>query len=178
MIVIGNTSPPKERGGKGKMNNFESIEQYPFLAPVQEAWREIKSEYEKASQHLQDWPEKYLYTQGWKAFGLYFKDQQMPQGIELCPITWSIIKNIPGLFIAGYSVLKPETKIHPHFGYTTAVLRSHLGLICPAGAWIEVNGEKYEWKEGEMVVFDDTKQHSAANESEEERVIFLLDFRR
>lgn len=155
---------------------FQTIDTYPFLAPVQEAWQDIRKEYEVACKHLTPWPERYLYNEGWQAFGLTFMGEQLPEGIAKCPETWRIIKDIPGLFIAGFSVLKPKTTIYPHRGYTATVWRSHLGIICPEGAWIEVGGERKSWVEGEMFVFDDTIEHSAANESDQDRVIFLLDF--
>jgi hypothetical protein len=38
--------------------------------------------------------------------------------------------------------------------------------------------EEAVWKEGEWIVFDDTHEHSARNEGDEERVVLLVDFMR
>jgi beta-hydroxylase len=83
---------------------------------------------------------------------------------------------VPGLFIAGFSVLKPRCHIKPHVGYTPEVWRSHLGLICPEGAWLQVEDEKHEWTSGQVVVFDDTRLHSAGNDASTERVVLIVDF--
>ena len=43
---------------------------------------------------------------------------------------------------------------------------------------IEVNGETYHWKEGQTVVFDDTFEHEAWNNSDEARVVLFIDVER
>ena len=43
---------------------------------------------------------------------------------------------------------------------------------------IEVNEETYHWKEGKAVVFDDTFEHEAWNDSDQERVVLFIDFER
>jgi beta-hydroxylase len=98
------------------------------------------------------------------------------EGEQLCPLTASLVHQIPGLFIAGFSLLKPNCKIKPHVGYTNEVYRSHLGLACPPQAWLKVDDETYHWRSGEVVVFDDTKMHSAENASNTNRVVLIVDF--
>jgi beta-hydroxylase len=51
----------------------------------------------------------------------------------------------------------------------------HLGLVCPEGAWIDIGGDRYYWKDGESMVFDDTIEHFAQNPSDQTRVIFMVD---
>ena len=41
-----------------------------------------------------------------------------------------------------------------------------------------MNGERYFWKNGEGIIFDDNYLHDAANESDEVRVVLWLDLRR
>jgi beta-hydroxylase len=43
---------------------------------------------------------------------------------------------------------------------------------------IEVDGETYHWKNGESLIFDDTYQHRAWNQSDELRVVLFVDFLR
>ncbi|NDB57498.1 aspartyl/asparaginyl beta-hydroxylase domain-containing protein [bacterium] len=167
------------------------IEKFPFLYPIQEAWEDILNEYKTAltidsnsgmasNGLVWPWPDKDLYNKGWKAIGLVYKgrdDYHYTKMVrDLFPITNKLVKSIPGVYIAGFSILEPKTRIYPHTGYTTAVYRSHLGLITPKGAWIEVAGEKVEWEQGKMFVFDDTVTHNAYNGSDEERVILMVDF--
>lgn len=167
------------------------IEKFPFLYPLQEAWEDILAEY-KASIAIETtsgitdnglvwpWPDKDLYNKGWKTVGLVYKGRDdyhyTKQVRERFPLTNKLVKEVPGVYIAGFSILEPKTRIYPHTGYTTAVYRSHLGLITPKGAWIEIAGEKVEWEQGKLFVFDDTVTHNAYNGSDEERVILMVDF--
>ena len=167
------------------------IEKFPFLYPIQEAWEDILAEYKAAiavetTSGMTDnglvwpWPDKDLYNKGWKAVGLVYKGRDdyyyTKQVRERFPLTNKLVKEVPGVYIAGFSILEPKTRIYPHTGYTTAVYRSHLGLVTPKGAWIEIAGEKVEWEAGKMFVFDDTVTHNAYNGSDEERVILMVDF--
>jgi beta-hydroxylase len=174
------------------MSFIYSIDEYKFLYTIQEAWKEILDEYKKAVATIKvdsgfvnnglvyPWPEKDLYDKGWKAIGLVYKgrdDYYYTQQVrEQFPLTNKLVKAIPGVYIAGFSILEPKTRIYPHTGYTSDVFRSHLGLICPKGAYLEVNGERIEWEEGKMFVFDDMVTHNAYNGSDEERVILMVDF--
>ena len=174
------------------MSNFLEIDKFPFLYKIQEAWEDILGEYlehiKLTSQSgmtqepglIWPWPEKHLYNQGWKAVGLIYKgrdDFRYTQEVKKhFPITNKLVNEIPRCYIAGFSILEPKTRIYPHTGYTHDVYRSHLGLITPKGAWIEVNGEQKEWEPGKMFVFDDMIRHSAYNGSDEERVILMVDF--
>ena len=55
-------------------------------------------------------------------------------------------------------------------------LRIHLGLKIPQkGCEMEISGTKVNWTEGGVIVFDDSFEHWVWNDSEEERMIFILD---
>jgi len=95
-------------------------------------------------------------------------------------------------------VLEPHQHIKPHWGYWKGFVRYHLGVIIPDNnanrkCWIRINpeaqdrtqardaieqGERYFWKNGEAVLFDDTFLHDAANESDQVRVVLFLDLAR
>jgi beta-hydroxylase len=56
-----------------------------------------------------------------------------------------------------------------------------LALIVPAdtkSCAIEVNGETRYWREGETMVFDDSFEHEAWNDSNQVRVVLFIDFER
>jgi beta-hydroxylase len=174
------------------MSYIYPIDKYPFLYKIQDAWEDILGEFNEhvklnSQSGMMDmpgliwpWPEKHLYNQGWKAVGLIYKgrdDFRYTQEVKKhFPITNKLVMEVPGVYIAGFSILEPKTKIYPHTGYTKDVYRSHLGLITPKGAYLEVAGEKVEWEQGKMFVFDDMVTHNAYNGSDEERVILMVDF--
>ena len=55
-------------------------------------------------------------------------------------------------------------------------LRIHLGLKIPQkGCGMEISGTQVNWTEGCVIIFDDSFEHWVWNNSEEERMIFILD---
>jgi aspartyl/asparaginyl beta-hydroxylase (cupin superfamily) len=74
-----------------------------------------------------------------------------------------------------FSILKPGTRIAPHNGFLNTRLICHLPLIVPDNCAIRVGNETRTWKTGEMMIFDDSIEHEAWNESEETRVVLIFD---
>ena len=128
--------------------------------------------------HFTPWPERELYGQGWDVFGLYFFEQRLSENCALCPGTTALVEQVPGMTTAGFSRMAPGTHIRPHVGYTERVLRCHLGLIAPPGCRLRVGDETRCWEENKCLIFDDTLEHEAWNESDADRVVLLLDFRK
>lgn len=157
------------------MKIFEGTDLYPSLLPLETHWREISEEYERVAHQSRQWHEHALHNGLWQTVGLYQFGKWLPE-CDACPVTRQCLEKIPGLFIAGFSLLHPGCKIQPHKGYSDEVLRSHLGLICPQPSWIEVGGQQHHWRAGEVIVFDDTQLHSACNDSSATRVVLIADF--
>ena len=44
--------------------------------------------------------------------------------------------------------------------------------------FIDVEGDRYHWKNGEVMIFDDTYNHYAVNGTDKLRVILFLDYMR
>lgn len=156
---------------------FMGVERFDFLRPVAEAWREIRGEFVRARDMARPWPETYLHNGGWFTIPLIFNRARMPWA-DAAPRTFELASRVPGVFIAGFSILRPGAVIEPHVGYTDRVLRSHLGLFTNGQAYIDVGGERQHWRDGELFVFDDTVSHHAANPGATDRVVLILDFDR
>jgi aspartate beta-hydroxylase len=73
------------------------------------------------------------------------------------------------------SILKPRTRIPPHFGNANHRLTVHLPLIVPAGCGVEVAGEARETRFGRLMIFDDSYEHSAWNDSDAARVVLIFE---
>jgi beta-hydroxylase len=138
-------------------------------------WTHIRSEYDLISKKAVRWPEKDIHNGKWGVIGFLFQERKMLVS-EHAPITCQICDNIPGIHTYGFSIMKPGCEIHPHVGYTGKVLRCHLGLHTNSKSAIMVDDEVRSWSDGEVLVFDDTKMHSAWNRGSTDRVILLLDF--
>ena len=74
-----------------------------------------------------------------------------------------------------FSALAPDTEIPPHTGETNARLVVHLPLIVPESCSYRVGFQHRSWKEGELLVFDDTIEHTARNNSDQLRVVLIFD---
>ena len=74
-----------------------------------------------------------------------------------------------------YSVFSPGTHLLPHRGVTNTRVVAHLPLLIPEDCALRVGGEDHHWREGEVVVFDDTYEHEAWNRSARTRVVMIFD---
>lgn len=74
-----------------------------------------------------------------------------------------------------FSRLGPGARIPPHHGMLNARLICHLPLIVPDGCGFRVGGETRRWEVGELLVFDDSVEHEAWNESDRDRIIMIFD---
>ena len=149
----------------------------PALAPIAKHWQTIRSELNALrSPQFIPWPETFLYDNSWTVFGLVHNAKAMPLGIALCPKTYALLKDIPDLLTAGFSKLSPKTTIFPHRGNNIPPrYRCHLGMIVPQHCCFTVVGQDYSWKEREWLCFDDAEEHSATNQSDEDRIVLLID---
>ena len=117
----------------------------------------------------------------WSHYGLWRGGKAEEDHLAGCPQTRDALlatdmADIEGLCPnAMFSVLAPRTEIPPHNGETNARLVCHLPLIVPEGCLYRVGFETRSWREGELLIFDDTLEHSARNDSDHTRVVLLFD---
>lgn len=101
--------------------------------------------------------------------------------IAACPRTWAAVRAAPLPRIEGmgptamFSLLRPGARINPHTGVFNTRLTCHLPLIVPPGCGFRVGNETREWREGELLVFDDTIEHEAWNMGTQERIVLIFD---
>lgn len=96
---------------------------------------------------------------------------------EICKL-FSKIKSIN---YTAFSRLHPKSKLAPHKHNNPACLIFHMGLVIPPGntCGLSVNNEVHLWsKPGDAVIFDDNLEHSAWNDSDQERIILYSNFLR
>lgn len=136
-----------------------------------------------------------LHSGSWDWHSYILNGTTQPRFKESCPNTESLIQHIhPELFLnnpfgfAFFSTLHGKSFIRPHFGPMNLRLRIHLPLIVPSETkpdaysskpvtkcGIRVGNQIRSWEEGKAVVFDDSYEHEVWNETDEVRVILLLD---
>jgi beta-hydroxylase len=139
-----------------------------------------------------------IHTIAWKAF-MFKAGRFVEPNCALAPRTAAILRGLPSVHNAFFSIIEPHQYITPHWGYYKGFVRYHLGVIIPEDnarkqCWLRVNadatdnaqrdkslvdrGQKHYWKNGRGFVFDDTYLHDAANESDQVRVVLWLDVER
>jgi aspartyl/asparaginyl beta-hydroxylase (cupin superfamily) len=114
----------------------------------------------------------------WKTYFLYGYGFQADLGVQTCPRTAALMREIPGMTTAMFSILSPRKHILDHRGPYKGVLRYHLGLIVPDNAEacrIRVGDDFRHWQEGGSMVFDDTFNHEVWNDTDETRVVLFVD---
>jgi aspartyl/asparaginyl beta-hydroxylase (cupin superfamily) len=115
----------------------------------------------------------------WRSFFLRGYGCDIAENMARCPRTTALVRQIPGLNSAFFSILAPGAHIPPHRGVTKGLVTCHLGLIVPHGnVRMRVDREIVPWAEGETLLFDDTYEHEVWNDTEETRVVLLIQFAR
>lgn len=146
----------------------------------EEAMRLADAQRIRAAEENNDAGFNSFFRSGWKRFYLKWYDAQHPSANELCPNTVRILQGIPEIKAAMFAVLPPGAKLNPHRDPFAGSLRYHLGLVTPNDddCFIEVDGERYSWRDGQSVVFDETYIHWAENRSDVTRTILFCDVER
>ena len=117
----------------------------------------------------------------WSHYGLWRNGQPDEAHLAQCPETCKALEALDMAAIDGlcpnamFSALAPHTEIPPHTGETNARLVVHLPLIVPEKCSYRVGFEHRTWKEGEVLIFDDTIEHAARNDSDALRVVLIFD---
>ncbi len=117
----------------------------------------------------------------WSAFHLIENGAPVLGNAERCPATLAALANLPTPEIEGrspmalFSVLKPHTHIPPHSGMLNTRLIVHLPLIVPEGCRLRVGNDVRPVVAGKAMIFDDSIEHEAWNDSDETRVVLLFE---
>lgn len=118
----------------------------------------------------------------WSALFLWDYGRLVAENAAIFPQTIKALEAAPLPDISGqapmalFSKLAANTKIPPHNGLLNTRLICHLPIIVPenCGA-LRVGNEERSWVEGELLIFDDSMEHEAWNNSNDERVILLFE---
>ena len=117
----------------------------------------------------------------WSAFHLFKSGAPLAENAARCPAAMAALAGLPIPHIAGrspmalFSILAPRTHIKPHSGMLNTRLICHLPLIVPPNCRLRVGNETRTVEAGKMLIFDDSIEHEAWNDSDEMRVILLFE---
>ncbi len=150
-------------------NNWQKIKQ--------EAMSLLSLDHIKASQTRNDAGFNTFFKRGWRRFYLKWYNNNHESAKKLCPYTVSLINQIPNVKAAMFALLPAHSKLGAHRDPYAGSIRYHLGLSTPNSedCFILVDGEKYVWRDGEDVLFDETYVHEAYNNTDHDRLILFCD---
>ena len=117
----------------------------------------------------------------WKIFIIKWMDKINENAYKNCPFTSQLIDQLKDVRVAMFSILMPGKYIPKHKGPSTGCLRYHLGIKIPKdkdNCYIKINNEKFNWNEGEGLLFDDTYVHEVYNNTNEPRIVLFVDIDR
>ncbi len=169
----------------GRVPVIESA-QFPFTTRFEENWADIRKEAMAIITRGQDVDVQEFFKEHasmmngahWRSYVFLLYGVEFEEHMEACPVTASLVRGVPEISSAMFSILPPGSRLTPHYGPFKGVLRYHLGLIVPKdteNCRLVVDGRPYAWGEGKSLVFDDTFLHEAYNQSEEVRVVLFMD---
>jgi aspartyl/asparaginyl beta-hydroxylase (cupin superfamily) len=117
----------------------------------------------------------------WGALYLWQNGKRVEANANRAPATMNALAAAPIPVIeqrspmALFSLLKPGTHIQPHHGLLNTRLICHIPLIVPGDCALRVGNETRAWREGEALIFDDSFEHEAWNNSDQTRIVLLFE---
>ena len=117
----------------------------------------------------------------WSSYFFWQEGRPYPENIARCPKTVAALNAWPRCDLprtgptAMFSLLAPKTRIPPHTGVTNARVVVHIPLIVPTDCGFRVGAETRPWELGKALVFDDTIEHEAWNNSDQLRAVLIID---
>lgn len=157
---------------------------WPEVKRIEENWTIIRDELLEAVKRENTGMEPYKDLSktdkkaSWSTAGLVYWTVRSPENIARFPKTWVLFKDIPNLTSCSLHRLSPHSTIKPHIGDTDAMARFHIGLVVPAGlprCGFRCGPDRKGWVEGKALCFNDAREHTAWNNTDDDRYIISFD---
>ena len=200
-IVAGKSKPYTAQSNQLHVPRLPAIPffdraQFPYLESLEAKTDVIRAELEAALAAARDRFVPYIqYAPGqpvnqwqelnhslrWSTLHLWRNGKPVEDNLARCPETARALAALPLADIGGlcpnamFSALAPHSRIPPHHGETNARVIAHLPLIVPEHCRYRVGFDWRQWRVGETLIFDDTIEHEARNDSDELRVVLIFD---
>ena len=160
-----------------------------FCAPVRAVLDSFVAEFPRLQDEFRcaDAPDRYVdghtgYTgalKTWRHRIVFDHDMnQTEDGRQSFPLLSSLVRPLMDEKLARkcfFAVMRAGSRLANHCGGTNLYLRMHLGVVIPDGdLGLRVGGAVRRWREGEIILFDDSFGHEAWNLSDRDRHVLLL----
>ncbi len=163
---------------------------FPWTARLTEKWQIIAGEAASILRHrdavppLREISPDHARIAGdgnWRSFFLIGYGYEVAENCLRAPVTAELVRRIPDLNSAFFSILEPGAAIPRHRGVTRGLVTCHLGLIVPdtpERCVMQVEDSHLSWEAGKWLVFDDSYYHEVHNRTDQRRVILLVQVKR
>ncbi|MBD2462548.1 aspartyl/asparaginyl beta-hydroxylase domain-containing protein [Oscillatoria sp. FACHB-1407] len=169
---------------------FFTNDQFPWSYTLEANWKVIREELDEVMEHTDALPNfqdisprqhRIANDNRWKTYFFWAFGFKSKVNCDRCPETTKLLKKIPGLKVAFFSILAPGKHIPEHYGKHKGLIRYHLGLKVPEPrekCRIRVADQYAHWEEGKSLIFDDTYMHEVWNDTDGYRAVLFLDIAR
>lgn len=193
---LGAAEMPRSALQRARVWHYSGLPQKPWYEPsdypelgrvaarLEQAYPVVRREYEAARGKVL--LERYgssdvhgLQADEWLGFTLWDRGRFSTRAREWFPATCAVVDALePALFpLSGEVVflrLKAGCRVPPHHDSTNAQVTCHLGLRIPSDCGMRVGNETRRWHEGKVLFFDHSFEHEVWNDSDQDRVVLLL----
>lgn len=179
----------QQRGSKAVLDPAD----FPDLAVLRQNWHTIRHEgLELLRQNYFDSTKRpgtagtydvgfrTFFKYGWSRFYIKWYGYEHHSARRLCPTTVKILRSVPSVHGAMFAYLPKGAQLTRHADPIAMSLRYHLGLATPNSdaCFINVDGRNLSWRDGEVIMFDETYLHFVRNDTESDRLILMCDVKR
>ncbi|TIX84732.1 MAG: aspartyl/asparaginyl beta-hydroxylase domain-containing protein [Mesorhizobium sp.] len=179
----------QQRGSKAVLDPAD----FPDLAVLRQNWHTIRHEgLELLRQNYFDSTKRpgtagtydvgfrTFFKYGWSRFYIKWYGYEHHSARRLCPTTVKILRSVPSVHGAMFAYLPKGAQLTRHADPIAVSLRYHLGLATPNSdaCFINVDGRNLSWRDGEVIMFDETYLHFVRNDTESDRLILMCDVKR
>ena len=167
--------------------SFFNSEEFPWAVDLEKNWTLYEKEILTLISNKENEFKPYFTSKrdtgsgGWKTISLMTWGIKVPGNLNQCPQIKKLILSNPVWLSASINLLEPHTTIAEHSGDTNAIFRCHIGIEIPAKLPVcgfRVKDDSRSWEKGKALIFLDANPHSAWNNSDSKRIIFLFDILR
>lgn len=140
-----------------------------LAVPLRATLTELYAKGSDGSEALEDWGNVYLVSRG----------APVARHAPYFPRSSAILASLQSSLGPGSSavlnVMGPHCQGLAHTDTNNVTLSVQLGLLCPEGAWTRVTDTLRPWRNGSVVMFNDTFLHQIGNDSAFPRLGLVLD---
>ncbi len=167
---------------------FLDVADYPGLSVLADNWQVFREEglrlldegKVRAATGDNDVGFHTFFRRGWTRFYLKWYGDPPASAEAWCPRSVALLKQAPQVHGAMFAALPAGARLGRHRDPFAGSVRYHLGLVTSNDdrCWIEVDGVRRCWRDGQPMLFDETYVHEAYNGWDQTRLVLFCDVER